>query len=468
MKRKGYFILTILTLLMIHTGAIADVTLPAIFGNGMVLQQKEEVTIWGWAKAMEEVKVSTSWDGKETKVAASNQGAWSVKVNTPAAGGPYTLTIQGLNTIRLNDVLVGEVWLCSGQSNMEWSAAMGIDNGQEEVKKANHPNIRFFTVAHRTAETKQIDLQGSWEASTPETMIDFSAVAYFFGRELQENLNVPIGLINSSWGGTPAEVWMNPRVVEENKEFAEAAGRIGEMPWAPREPGVTYNTMIAPLIPFRIAGVIWYQGETNTVMPENYEQLFPALIKNWRSEWQFNFPFYYVQIAPHKYGREQEGVLLRDAQRKSLSTPNTGMVVLNDIGNIRDIHPRNKLVVGKRLAALALSQTYGKDGIAFSGPLFKEMKKEGNKLRLIFDYAEEGLVAREKEITQFEIAGEDRKFVRAKARIEGNTIVVQAKQVKAPVAVRSGWSNTSEPELFNKAGLPASSFRTDNWPVKLE
>ena len=434
----------------------------------MVMQQDSEVTIWGWGKALEEVKVTTGWDQKEVITTTTNQGKWQVKVKTPKAGGPYTIKIQGYNTILLEDVLIGEVWLASGQSNMEWSARMGIEKGEEEVKKADHPQIRFFSVAHRTAEGRQLDLDGEWKVANPETMIDFSAVAYFFGRELHQNLNVPVGLINSSWGGTPAEVWMAEEVVEENEEFVEAAALINDMPWAPKEPGRTFNTMIAPLIPFKIAGVIWYQGETNTASPENYAKLFPALIENWRNEWQYEFPFYYVQIAPFKYGRPQEGALLRDAQRRSLSTPKTGMVVVSDIGNIDDIHPRNKMDVGKRLAKLALRQTYEKGGLNYSGPIYKDMNIEGRKIRITFEHADGGLVSKGKELTHFEIAGPDRKFVPATAKIEGNAVIVQAKGVKDPVAVRFAWSNTAEPNLFNREGLPASTFRTDSWPMELK
>ena len=468
MKRTTFLRLLILFLFSVPFLAKADVTLPAIFGSHMVLQQKSEVTIWGWGKALEEVVVRGSWSADATKVTVSNQGKWKVKINTPEAGGPYTLTIKGYNTIVLEDVLIGEVWLCSGQSNMEWSARMGIEKGEEEVKKADHPRIRFFTVAHRTAESRQLDHGGEWKVSSPETMIDFSAVAYFFGRELQQNLNVPIGLINSSWGGTPAEVWMAEEVVAENEAFVQAAAAINDMPWAPKEPGRTFNAMIAPLIPFKIAGVNWYQGETNTASPENYAKLFPALIENWRNEWQDEFPFYFVQIAPFKYGRPQEGALLRDAQRRSLSTVNTGMVVVSDIGNIEDIHPRNKIQVGKRLAKWALSQTYGKEGLIYSGPIYKGMSKEGRKIRITFEHADGGLVSKGKELTHFEIAGPDRKFVPATAKIEGNAVIVSAKEVKDPVAVRFAWSNTAEPNLFNKEGLPASTFHTDDWPVEIK
>ncbi len=457
--------------LMVAMGTLQSlqaVDVPAIFGSGMVLQKNSEVTIWGWGKSGEEITVTGSWNGKAVKTKASNQAQWQLKLATPAAGGPYTLTIQGYNTIELADVLIGEVWLVSGQSNMEWSPRMGIDNAVQEIAAANYPNIRFFSVAHRTADGPQLDLGGQWSAATPQSTQDFSAVAYFFGRELHQNLDVPIGLINSSWGGTPAEVWMQPEVIAAAPELAKTANNHKEVPWCPVAPGKAYHAMIAPLIPYQIAGVLWYQGETNTAFPHTYSELLTALIGNWRNLWGYEFPFYFAQIAPYTYGRPQEGAILRDEQRQTLSVPKTGMVVTSDIGNTADIHPTNKLDVGKRFASIALNKTYGKTALPVSGPLYREMKVEGNKIRLYFDHAEQGLVSRGKELTLFEIAGQDQQFVPAKAKIDGSTIVVSARGVKDPAAVRFAWSNTAEPNLFNKEGLPASAFRTDNWEIVLK
>jgi sialate O-acetylesterase len=447
--------------------AQANVTLPAIFSDNMVLQQQSEVTIWGWAKPSEKVIVTCSWDNSEVSTQGNKYAQWLVTVKTPTAGGPYSIKIQGNNTILLNDVLIGEVWICSGQSNMEWTANMKIMNAQQEIEAADYPNIRFFSVAHKSAENKQLDVNGRWEACSPETMQNFSAVAYFFGRELQRQLDVPIGLINSSWGGTPAEAWVNPEVIFNDKGLKEGAAKLPDAPWGPQTPGSIYNAMVAPIVPFQIAGALWYQGESNTAVPINYERLLPALIKNWRSEWGYDFPFYYVQIAPYKYGRAYEGALLRDAQRKSMVTPNTGMVVISDIGDINDIHPLNKHDVGKRLANWALNKTYGKTELPVSGPLYKSMEIEKNKARIHFDYAENGLVVKGKSLTHFEIAGEDKKFISAKATIQGNTVVVESKSIKKPVAVRFALHNTAEPNLFNIEGLPASCFRTDDWEVEL-
>lgn len=448
--------------------AQADISLPAIFGNHMVLQQNAEVPFWGWARATEEVTITTSWDGNTITTKGNPNAEWKVMLTTPSAGGPYTITIKGYNTITLEDVMVGEVWLCSGQSNMEMSANWGIDNKEEAIKTASHPNIRFFNVAQRTANAPQINLDGQWQVCTPETMQHTSAVAYFFGRELAENLNVPIGLIHSSWGGSPAEAWVNTKVIEADEALASEAIKIQEMEWAPREPGKAYNAMLAPIIPFKIAGALWYQGETNTYSPSMYARLLPALINNWRNEWGYAFPFYYVQIAPFKYGRPLEGAVLRDAQRRSMITPNTGMVVTSDIGNIDDIHPTNKLDVGLRLANWALNKTYGKKDRPVSGPLFKNMEKEGKRMRIYFEFADNGLVVKGKQLTHFEIAGADQKFVPAKAKVEGNAVVVWAPKINEPHAVRFAFTNTAEPNLFNKEGLPASTFRTDDWEIVIE
>ncbi|NJN28568.1 MAG: sialate O-acetylesterase [Cyclobacteriaceae bacterium] len=454
--------------ILVLTGLQAKVVLPSIFADHMVLQQQSDAPMWGWAKPMEELLVITSWDGKRYETTADNKARWQVDLTTPKAGGPYRITIVGNNTIVIDDVLIGEVWVCSGQSNMEWSARAGIESGTEEIFKASNPAIRLFQVNQQSADSRQLDCAGQWARCTPETMIDFSAVAYFFGQRLQEHLNVPIGLINTSWGGTPAEAWTNPEVISENERLHLAAAKLKEVPWCPVKPGVVYNAMLAPLIPYRMAGVIWYQGESNTANYETYAELFATMIANWRKEWDREFPFYYVQIAPFTYGRDYEGALIREAQLKSLSIPNTGMVVVSDIGNVNDIHPRNKIDVGRRLASWALNKTYGIDSIVYSGPLYKEMKIEKSKIRISFHHAANGLVAREGTLTHFEIAGEDRKFVDAQAKIDGNTVLVYAKAVKNPVAVRYAFSNTATPTLFNKAGLPASSFRTDLWEMEVK
>ena len=467
---KAVFTAVILSLTLMLgslTSLLANVTLPAILGDHMVLQQRTEVAIWGWAQPREVVTVTASWNNVAVTDTADNHADWRVALTTPAAGGPYTITIVGADTLVIQDVLVGEVWLASGQSNMEWSARSGIDRAEEEIANANYPEIRLFQVSRRSADSPQLDVAGEWVVCRPATMAEFSAVAYFFGRSLYQHLDQPIGLINSSWGGTPAETWISPDVIAANDTLQQAAARLSEVPWCPVSPGATYHSMIAPITSFPLAGVIWYQGESNTKNAETYDHTFAALIRCWRQQWQHDFPFYYVQIAPYQYGRPLEAVLVREAQQKVLAMPNTGMVVTSDIGNPEDIHPRNKQDVGDRLARWALHQTYGNDTIANSGPLYRRMEVKGRKAYIYFDHADHGLRSDGNALTHFEMAGADRKFVLAKATIRDSTVVVRAPSVKNPVAVRFGWSNMAEPNLFNAEGLPAAPFRADDWPISL-
>jgi len=459
----------ILILLMSFTMsyiAYAKISMPAIFGDHMVLQQNTEVEIWGWAKPAEDIKVTGSWDNQTYTVKPNSSGEWTIKIKTPAAGGPYSLTVEAYNKIVFNDVLIGEVWLASGQSNMEWSAQLGIDNAEEEISKADYPDIRFFHVMHRTADTPQRDLDGQWVKCTPETFKQFSAVAYYFGREIHDKIKVPVGLIHSSWGGTHAEVWMPSDIIENDEEFSALAKIYNPTNVNPKVPGSTFNAMIAPIIPFTIAGVLWYQGESNVAKHQAYGRLFTELISGWRQRWGYELPFYYVQIAPFNYQTNLAGAALRDAQRKAMDIPKTGMAVTQDIGNVDDIHPQNKKDVGKRLALWALKELYGFDQIINSGPLFKDFELEKGRVRLLFDFAEEGLILKDNKTSGFEVAGEDRIFYPAKATIQGNSILISSKKVKVPKAVRYAFTNTSPANLFNKSGLPASSFRTDNWAIE--
>ena len=441
--------------------AVAKITLPNIFGDHMVLQRNESVKIWGWAQTGEELTVTTSWDGKKYKVKTPITAVWEVFVNTPEAGGPFNITIEGFeNEIVLNDVLIGEVWLCSGQSNMQWTATTnaGIDNAEEEIKKADYPNIRLFTVERRTAEFPQDDLPGTWEVCSPETMKDFSAVAYFFARRIQNEMNIPIGLINNAWGGSPAEVWATRSVFEENEDLKKDADSLKETPWSPVTPSYLYNGMVHALTGFKIAGTIWYQGESNVSRHGNYTKLFSRMVDSWRNAWGYEFPFYFVQIAPYKYDTPEVGAYLRDSQRIAQKViPNSGMVVVSDIATINDIHPPNKQDVGLRLANLALKETYKNYDGEVHGPLYKTHKIDGKKVEVLFEHAD-GLMARGKQITHFEIESADGKWYPAKAKIKDDKIILTSKKVTEPVNVRFGWSNTAEPDLFNGAGLPASAF----------
>lgn len=435
-----------------------EVNLPAYFADDMVIQQNSQVKIWGWAKPNETVHVKVGWSDETFTFKTNNQAHWEVWVKTPAADkNPYSIEIQGYNKIIITNVLLGEVWLCSGQSNMEWPLSGGVIGAEAAMARANHPNIRFFTVAHRTATSPQIDLEGEWAVSTPENSRSFSAVAYFFAEKLQQKLGVPVGIIHSSWGGTPAETWIPEGTIKNDQNLAAAAAQLEPVPWGPVEPARAYNAMIAPLTSFPIAGVLWYQGEANTINAESYEAMFATLIGSWRELWNKPFPFYYAQIAPFRYGAGNRGALVRDAQRRVLQVPHTGMVVTSDIGDTTDIHPRNKLDVGLRMANLALTDHYQVSDAVASGPLFNGLEIDGRKVWVHFKN-DEGLHATGDKITHFELAGADGIFHPAKAFFRKERLVLLSKAVRHPKRVRYAWDNTATPNLFNAAGLPTSCF----------
>jgi sialate O-acetylesterase len=342
---------------------------------------------------------------------------------------------------------------------MEMSVSWGIGNGEEEAKNATNPTIRFFTVPKLTATTPQNNLLGNWTESTPETMKNFSAVGYFFAKHLQEDLkNVPIGLISSNWGGTPAEIWMPEEVVQNDAVLLENAKKLNEQEYGPRQPGRAYNAMIYPIVGFKIAGTLWYQGESN-VGSEVYDKTLSALITSWRKVWQDDFPFYYVQIAPFKNGSNNfSNVIVRNSQRKLLKEiNNTGMVVISDVSDTIDIHPKDKKSVGIRLANLALANTYKTNSKLVNGPLFKGIKIEKNKTIVSFDYAD-GLYFENKKSNQFEVAGADGIFYTAEASIKNDQVILTSKKVVNPAKVRFAWGNTIQSDLFNRANLPASCF----------
>ena len=437
-------------LLFVPLGLRAEVRLPAVFGSHMVLQRDAVIPVWGWAAPNEEISVQFD-QGNPVKTTANAQGRWRVELPAVKADGQaHTLTVKGQNTVELADILVGDVWLGSGQSNMEWPLN-ATHHAKEAIAAANHPRIRLFHVPKVQVKEPADDVKATWKVCTPTTVPQFSAVLYYFGRRLHQDLDIPIGLINSSWGGSPIEPW----TVTETSS------------------GGMYNGMIAPLVPFPIRGVIWYQGETN-VMQRNgmkYRDKMEDLIKGWRRVWKNDFPFYYVQIAPWKPKGENAGYAegelpaLWEAQAAALKIPNTGMVVVTDlVDDIADIHPRNKLDVGNRLALWALAKNYGKTNIVYSSPLYKSMSIEGDKIRVRFAHVGSGLTSRDgKPLTEFEIAGDDDKFVPANASIDGDSVVVSSAAVKNPTQVRFGWRTVANPNLMNKEGLPAAPFRTKNW-----
>lgn len=446
--------------------SFAKISLPAVYSNHMVLQQQSKIKIWGWSEPAENIAIKPSWDTTTYFAKATSGAKWETVINTPKAGGTFTIIVKGnYNSIIIEDVLIGEVWLASGQSNMEMNINWGMKY-EEEVKNAANNKIRFFNIPKTTSIFPLEDVRAEWVVCTAETMKNFSTAAYFFGKKINEQLNVPVGLISACWGGTPAEVWTPEDVVLNDKILKEAAAKLKNFDWWPSTPGYAYNAMIAPLTKFKIAGTIWYQGESNTETAATYQQLFTAMISAWRKKWDNDFSFYFVQIAPYSYGTNNICALLREAQSKTTALTKTGMVVTSDlVDNINDIHPKLKKEVGERLANYALADNYGKTNIAFKSPAYKTMRLEKNKIRISFSDADNGLMLKGTTATDFFIAGADRKFLPAVVKLEGNTVVVFNKDIKAPAAVRFGFSNTAMPNLFSADGLPVNLFRTDDWEV---
>jgi sialate O-acetylesterase len=661
MKFRIQISFLILCLLIAVNSAAAELRLPALIADHMVLQQQMTVPLWGWAEPGKQVTVLASWSlSKPVSSVADKDGKWRVTLDTPQAGGPYRIEFKTAeDAMTVDNVMVGEVWVCSGQSNMQMGLkredpwTKGVFNYKSEIAAADYPNIRLFAVTRKIADTPQVDCEGFWSPCSPETVAGFSAVAYFFAQKVHQETGLPIGLIHTSWGGTPAEAWTSERALKKLPDFMpvleqlklsddaietlkqeheqkmakwstdldqavakvspdahrtdaddagwpvmklptlwEAAGhdgldgvvwfrkkidipadwqgknltlelgpiddldttyvngtKVGEVTtysWSylkPRiytvaadvvtsgtitiavkvtdntggggiygkpdqlkiypvgqtenavslagdwkyfiavdlkefdlmpvssaivknqnTPTLLYNAMLAPIIPYGIKGVIWYQGESNASRAHQYRQLFPTMITNWRTDWaQGDFPFYFTQIAPFEYETEDICPELQEAQLMTLSLANTGMAVTTDIGNIRDIHPRNKQMVGRRLARWALAKDYGKTDLVYSGPLYRSMQKEGAKIRIHFDHTGSGLMALGGDLKHFTIAGTDKKFVEAAAEIDDNTVLVYSEQITDPVAVRYAWSNTAVGNLYNFDGLPASPFRTDDW-----
>ena len=471
-KKTAIYRTLILCLLSCSQWAKAEVKLPALFADNMVLQQQSDAAIWGTALANNTVEVTTSWDNKTYSTKTDSTGKWKLKVHTPVAGGPYDITITDGTPFKLSDVLIGEVWVCSGQSNMAMTFKGFINQpvlgANKTVALSTNNSIRLFTVKRKASLKKMEDLSGEWLKSNPENVSNFSATAYHFGKMLQEVLQVPVGLICSSWGGTRIEPWISKDGLKEFDWVPEPAvdkkGRVTH-----RIPTALFNGMINPMAGYGIKGVIWYQGESNKAEYKEYEKLMPGLINNWRAEWGIgDFPFYYAQIAPFNYNVPGlNSALLREAQLKaSTAVENTGMISLMDIGEKKYIHPANKQAGGERFAYLALAKTYAIKGIAYSGPVLKEMKIDGPTVKLSFDHAINGLTTFGRELTNFKIAGKDKRFYPAHATINWQGITLFSAFVPNPVAVRYAFDDFVVGELYNNAGLPASSFRTDDWEVK--
>jgi sialate O-acetylesterase len=460
--KKGFFVLY----LLIHAVAKGNITLPAVISSNMVLQQKSSVKFWGWGGPTEKVTITTSWNNKTDSTKVDENAKWQIALETPSAGGPYTITIKGNNVILLQNILIGEVWICSGQSNMEMNYNWGVPQMKADLPSAFNPNIRFFTVPKTTALSPQETGKGEWALCDSNTVKSFSAVGYYFGRALNADLNVPVGLINASWSGTPAETWTPVTLIDSNAVLKTAAQKLTRAAGWPITPGYTYNGMIAPITNFSIAGAIWYQGESNTGTAASYQPLLSTMITAWRRSWSIDFPFYFVQLAPFKYGSKNIAALLREAQTKTLALPKTGMVVSADlVDDTLDIHPKNKRDVGLRLAMLALSDAYDRTKPGAKSPLYKTTEIVKNKISLSFDNVSAGLLIKGAAATGFYIAGADKVFYPAQVKINGNKIEVWSKAIANPVAVRYAFSNTAAGNIFSKEGLPLSPFRTDDWQV---
>ena len=447
--------------------ASAQLRLPALVSSGMVLQQNDSVKLWGWAGPDELVYVTTSWDNKKDSTRANQGAKWALKVKTPKTGGPYTIDIKTRNvTTTLDNVLVGEVWICSGQSNMDWSYYHGLRDVRAELPTCYNNNIRFFHILKTTSDYPQDDVKGNWEVCDSISLKRFSAVAYFFAKRVTQQLNVPVGLIHASWGGTPAETWVPDSYIEKNVDLKESANKLQTFRWWPSAAGKAYNAMIAPVTNYNIAGALWYQGESNTGTNSTYHSLMVTLIDSWRSAWKKDFAFNLVQIAPFAYGNHNIGALVQEAQWKLLTHPKTGVIVITDlVDNINDIHPANKHDVGLRLANWALVETYGVSGIAHKSPMFQSMVVVKDKAVITVQHAPNGLVCKEKSISGFYISGDKEQWFPAEAKIEGNKITVWNKSVPKPSQVRFGFGNTIIGNVFSKEGLPMAPFRTDSWLV---
>lgn len=492
-----YFSRAVLPALLFASALHAAIRLPQVISDHAVLQRNAPIHIWGWATPGAHLNVQ--FDKQTRSAIADEAGEWSAWLAPERAGGPYTLTVDGDGSVQRSDILVGDVWLASGQSNMEFplkgftSAAM--NHSAEEIANANHPRIRLLHVPLVGAEFPQNDVDAAWTECTPTTAATFSAVAYFFGREISEKEDVPVGLIDSTWGGTPADSWVSMDTLGSDATllpafraratFADNEARRRELDaidaadkaagktvpagrsWHPNEaswrPASLYNGMIAPLTPYSIKGFLWYQGETNSGAERylNYATLFPALIADWRMHFaQGDLPFLYAQISSFISPQEHWGVI-RDAQRRALSLRNTAMAVTIDVGNPHNVHPADKQTVGARLALAARDMVYG-EKVAYASPSFRQVTNEPGALRVWFNHAK-GLTSRGK-LTAFEIAGEDHKFVPAKAKIDGEAVVVSAPEVQWPVYVRYAWDNAATGSLYNAAGLPVGTFTSENTP----
>lgn len=461
------FLLLLSTALLITFNSFAKVTLPAIISNGMVLQQQSNVALWGDAKAGAKLTITTSWNQKSYAALATKQGKWKLSVQTPKAGGPYTITFNDGEKLVLNDILIGEVWLCSGQSNMEMQVKGAINqpitNSNELLTDADEPGVRLFRIEKNMSRTPLTALNAKWEHTNSETVGQFSAVGYQFARMLQQKLKVPVGIIQAAYGGTVIEAWMDKNSYAGVTDFPVPADTVKMIK---NEPFVLFNAMLHPIVGFNIKGALWYQGENNWFTAGSYDKKMEAMVKGWRSLWGCgDFSFYYVQLAPNAYpnGKDKLPIIYEKQVKAMQLIPNSGMAVSVDAGSLSTIHPPNKTIISKRLLYWALAKTYGKKGVPHQGPVYQSLKISENKAIVSFDEVPLGITAYDKPLISFEIAGADKVFHPATAVIYGKTVIVQSNEVKSPVAVRYAFKDRSEGNLYNVEGLPAAPFRTDSW-----
>lgn len=480
------------------------VRLPAVISNGMVLQQQAQVSLWGWATPCESVAVYTQWNDKTYHLVADPQGNWQIKVPTSTYGGPYKIVFEANNRLTVDDVWLGEVWLSSGQSNMEWPLRR-VPDAKTVLSQAKYSKIRLFKVP-KHLEQQEVSSKGGgvWQVCDSLTSSSFSAMAYYFARRLHLALDhVPIGIINASWGGTSAECWISSFDIAAQKELRpilerwnsaelyrsqdsllyeramesynskKASGETVSKPEEPyryyvlkrphRRPGILFNGMIYPLVPYTIKGVIWYQGTSNRAYAKEYGQVMKTLITSWRKYWSNErLPFYYLQISAYDYGDNHQAAILREQQLLTRKVPYTMIGSSLDIGDLRDIHPPHKEPYGQRLAWMALHDTYHKTEYPLTGPLYKSYRVAGNTVEIQFDHAQ-GLMVKGELLDDIYIAGEDKRFIPAQAFVKGDKLIVLNPSINHPVAVRYGWNATDKANLYNKYLLPACSFRTDQW-----
>ncbi|WP_370174332.1 sialate O-acetylesterase [Leeuwenhoekiella palythoae] len=476
MKIKTNVTLIFLSVFSFFT-AKAELKLSAVFSDHMVLQQQIEAPIWGWSSSNARIQIKPSWT-TQTFDAKVSDGVWKTTITTPAAGGAYSITIQqGSEVLTLIDVLIGEVWLCSGQSNMEMPLkgfpGQPVEGGNNQIVRANNNQLRLFTVPRATTLKPQSDLVGNWQEAKPSTAANFSATAWYFGTLLQDVLDVPVGLIHVAYGGSNVEAWMNAEML---KDFREVALPLTDQDLEKdpnRVPTTLFNGMLSPIIGYGIKGCIWYQGESNYDRPFTYQALFETMVKGWRGLWnQGDFPFYFAQIAPFNYKQfhpedaliKYNSAYLREAQIKaSKSISNAGIAILMDVGEKNNIHPKLKKQGGERLAYLALAKTYDITGFEFESPEFNALEINDDKVTVSFNNVPNGITAYDKEIKGFEIAGDDKVFYPAEVILRRKSVILSSSKVKRPIAVRYLFKDFAQAELFSTGGLPISSFRSDSW-----